>query len=692
MSQQLPKGPFEGRGAVRFVDASAEGTPALPGPDPTLTYEPYYGLKEKPFSLSADPKFLYKSPTHGPTFDDLLTGIRRREGLIVLTGEIGTGKTTLIRSVLQNLDRRTFTAFVPDPFVSREDLLKMLLVDFGVVSIADLKRGSLIGTSRADLSYSLYEFLDSLVPLQAFAVLIIDEAQNLPIPLLEEIRILSDLERRERLLQVVLVGQPELRAHMKLPEMRQLDQRVSVRCELSPLPFEDVARYVRHRLDVAGGGSPDVQFSDPAIAALFQVTKGVPRVINKVCDRALQHGYAARAHLIEAHLVATAAEGLGLAAARADGFEASPAVVPADVTSAGEPTTMPGPATGDEPPRASTVPGPGPDDGGSADRTASPTTVEGSAPAAPSVSPPVPPAAPDDTFAMAPAEYTAGGPDAAATTGHTPADTRIRQPWSRRSIVATPESAPVSEPQRTLLLSPAAAPARTRLDADRVGTGDTIAATRSSVPLQEPPQMFTAVADGTELAAFVEETELAARRARRPWLVSAAVAAGLLLAAAAGSAFWYPRYQAGLVADTRTAAPAAPAWRGPVTMPAPRLPSPEEIAAAAAARPAPSPAAQPPATTAPRGGSLSIIPASMLLVKGIGIQVASFDTPARGEQSVEELSAAGFRARVAVSDFGTQGPFAQVVIDGYTTVQDAERDAERVRALPGYADARVVSN
>ena len=173
---------------------------------------------------------LPKRRARASAFEELLNGIRRREGLITLTGEIGTGKTTLIRSVLQNLDRRTFTAFVPDPFVSREDLLKMLLVDFGVVSIADLKRGMLSGASRPDLSYPLCEFLDSLVGLQAFAVLIIDEAQNLPLPLLEEVRILSDLEGRERLLQVVLVGQPELRDHLRLPEMRQVNQRVSIRC------------------------------------------------------------------------------------------------------------------------------------------------------------------------------------------------------------------------------------------------------------------------------------------------------------------------------------------------------------------------------------------------------------------------------------------------------------------------------
>ena len=269
----------------------------------SLTYEPYYGLKEKAFSLSADPRFLFRSPEHAPAFEELLNGIRRREGLITLTGEIGTGKTTLIKTVLQDLDRRTFSAFVPDPFVSREDLLKMLLVDFGVVSIADLKRGTLNGASRPDLSYPLYEFLDSLVPLQAFAVLIIDEAQNLPLPLLEEIRILSDLEGREKLLQVVLVGQPELRAHLKLPEMRQVDQRISVRCELTPLGRDGVAGYIEHRLHIAGEGSARVEFSPAAIDAVYEGSKGTPRLINLICDRTLHHGYSARVDRIEPNFV-----------------------------------------------------------------------------------------------------------------------------------------------------------------------------------------------------------------------------------------------------------------------------------------------------------------------------------------------------------------------------------------------------
>src|SRR5262245_19047346 len=306
--------PFGGR-ALRPLSSGQEAQALAPASSSglfSLTYEPYYGLKEKAFSLAADPRFLFHSPEHAPAFEELLNGIRRREGLITLTGEIGTGKTTLIRTVLQHLDRRTFSAFVPDPFVSREDLLKMLLVDFGVVSIADLKRGSLNGATRPDLSYPLYEFLDSLVPLQAFAVAIFDEAQNLPLQLIEEIRILSDLEGREKLLQVVLVGQPELRDHLKLPEMRQVDQRISVRCELTPLGPDAIADYVRHRLNVAGDGDCRVEFADDAIEAVYQASGGTPRVINKICDRSLSKGHASCACRIEADVVVQAVRELGL--------------------------------------------------------------------------------------------------------------------------------------------------------------------------------------------------------------------------------------------------------------------------------------------------------------------------------------------------------------------------------------------
>jgi cell division septation protein DedD len=180
------------------------------------------------------------------------------------------------------------------------------------VSLTDLKRGSLSGASRPDLSYPLYEFLDSLVPLQAFAVLIIDEAQNLPLGLLEEIRILSDLEQREKLLQVVLVGQPELKSHLKMPQMRQVDQRVSVRCELAPLASNEVGKYVRHRLSVASENGNHVHFSEGAIEAIFKASRGTPRVINLICDRALQRGHQAKATVIESPLIYEAISLLGI--------------------------------------------------------------------------------------------------------------------------------------------------------------------------------------------------------------------------------------------------------------------------------------------------------------------------------------------------------------------------------------------
>jgi general secretion pathway protein A len=333
-----------------------------------LTYEPYYGLKEKPFSLSADPRFLYKSAAHAPTFEALRAGIRRREGLIVLTGEPGTGKTTLCRSVLEALDRKTFCTMVPDPFVSREDLLKMLLLDFGVMSVDDLRSGRLQGATRPELSYPLYDFLRSLVPLQAYAVLILDEAQNLSPQLLEELRILSDLEAPEKLLQLVLVGQPELRAKLKDHSMRQLDQRVSVRAELTGLDRAGVGEYIAHRLNVAGAGTDRVTFSDEAVDAIFKAAQGNPRLINLTCDKALHHGHLARTFTIGADIVKRSLAELGMtepAAAAA----ASPVPTPSPSHA---PTAVPAPA----PSHVSTaVPAPAP--------SHAPTPVPAPAPAAP---------------------------------------------------------------------------------------------------------------------------------------------------------------------------------------------------------------------------------------------------------------------------------------------------------------------
>ena len=281
----------------------------------SLTYEPYFGLREKPFSLSSDPRFFFGNSSHGAAFDTLAAGIRRREGVLVLTGEVGTGKTTLCRAVLQSLDQKTFAAFVPDPFLSREDLLKTLLVDFGVVSVDDIRSGRLRGASRTDLSYPLYDFLASLQPLKAFAVVMIDEAQNLTAELLEEVRILSDLEKNgQKLLEVFLVGQPELQSRLATSTMRQLSQRVSIRCELSPLAREDVTPYVSHRLTIAGNDGR-VQFTDAAIDLVCAASNGIPRVINLVCDRALLRAARSRKMRVEAEHVVWAVDDLKLSVA-----------------------------------------------------------------------------------------------------------------------------------------------------------------------------------------------------------------------------------------------------------------------------------------------------------------------------------------------------------------------------------------
>jgi type II secretory pathway predicted ATPase ExeA/cell division septation protein DedD len=282
-----------------------------------LTYEPHYGLKAKPFSLSTDPRTLFTAPGHAEALDDLLAAIRRREGLIVVTGQMGTGKTTLCRAALYQLDRKTFTTFVPDPFISREDLLRTLLVEFGEVSVEDLRKGRLSSASRPDLSYQLFEFLTSLESVDAFAVLVIDEAQHLGSQLLEEIRALSELEAGRKLLQIVLVGQPELESHLKKAYMRQIDQRVTTRCELKPLTRDEVTGYVSHRLALAGGTRDRVSFSPAALDLVYEVSAGIPRVINLMCDRALMRGQVEQVAVISPVLVGKAMEDLRLGSAPA---------------------------------------------------------------------------------------------------------------------------------------------------------------------------------------------------------------------------------------------------------------------------------------------------------------------------------------------------------------------------------------
>ncbi|HEY0284950.1 MAG TPA: AAA family ATPase [Vicinamibacterales bacterium] len=295
-------------------------------------YEEYFGFTEKPFSLTPDPKFLFKSESHTNAFDLLQYAVRRREGFVVITGDIGTGKTTLCRALLNQIERNTFSALVLNPFLAEEELLKLILQDFGVVSREDIKRGRLANVTKLELIETISDFLLSLLPLRATALLIIDEAQNLPMAVLEQIRILSNLETdKDKLLQIVLIGQLNLTTLLKTPQMRQLDQRVSIRHRLCPLSRDEVAAYVSHRLSVAGG-SASVTFQSKALDTMHRRTQGIPRLINLVCDRSLLEAYSARTNRISADMVFQAAESLELVEERRSRFNwfrrhASPVVM-----------------------------------------------------------------------------------------------------------------------------------------------------------------------------------------------------------------------------------------------------------------------------------------------------------------------------------------------------------------------------
>jgi type II secretory pathway predicted ATPase ExeA len=284
--------------------------PDAPSQLDALTYETFYGLREKPFSLSTDLRFLYPSVQHERAIRELLAAIRKRSGPLVLTAPVGLGKTTLCRSLVQEIDRRTVTSLVLDPPLSLDDLLQTMLVDFGVISRADLAGGSAI--TREVLTGTLRSFLESLVPLQASAVVILDEAQNLPVALLADLTaLLSTASPETGILQMVLVGQPALTTLLRDRALRLLDASVARRTDLGPLTADEVSGYVMHRLSIAGANTR-VEFDAEAIALLFAVSAGVPRVVNLLCDHAMTRGQQSSAAVIDAALIAAAAADLDL--------------------------------------------------------------------------------------------------------------------------------------------------------------------------------------------------------------------------------------------------------------------------------------------------------------------------------------------------------------------------------------------
>lgn len=257
-------------------------------------YTAFYGLREKPFNLTPDPRFLYLSEKHKEAFAHLLYGIRSRSGFVMVTGEIGTGKTTICRNLLNQLDEDTEVAFIFNPMLGPLELLRKIVSEFGI----DAK-----GTNALELTEELNEYLLEAAAKGKNCVLLIDEAQNLDPQVLEQIRLLSNLETEtEKLLQIVLIGQPELGEKLALHELRQLNQRITARYHLRPLSEKEVLQYVAYRLHVAGGRRR-VKFARSAVRAVYKISKGTPRVINALCDRALLIGFTKEVHTITKGIV-----------------------------------------------------------------------------------------------------------------------------------------------------------------------------------------------------------------------------------------------------------------------------------------------------------------------------------------------------------------------------------------------------
>jgi type II secretory pathway predicted ATPase ExeA len=270
-----------------------------------LLYQMHFGLSQAPFNITPDPSFLYRSASHREGLAQLSYGIRARKGFVVLTGEVGTGKTTLIHALLNDLNGSAHTALIFNTIIRPADLLRTVCEEFGLI---DPKRSL---QEIHDYLVSLNEFLLESYRKGENCALIIDESQNLSAEVLESIRLLSNFETsKDKLLQILLVGQPELGARLNSPELRQLKQRVMLRHHLRALSIQECCEYVSNRLKVAGGDRSI--FTPTALESVYSYSGGIPRVVNVLCDNALLTGYALGRKEIDAGIIREVAGDLNI--------------------------------------------------------------------------------------------------------------------------------------------------------------------------------------------------------------------------------------------------------------------------------------------------------------------------------------------------------------------------------------------
>lgn len=263
-------------------------------------YLKYYGLKEAPFTVTADSNLFFKSKQHQEALSTILYGINEKKGLILLTGEVGTGKTTLCKVLLRQLPSEYKTSLILNPYFSPTQLLRAIVEDFGI---------PITRFSKLDMVYALNELLISTNTQGFNAVLIIDEAQNLTVRQLEQIRLLSNLEtEKHKLIQIVLVGQPELKEKLELKSLRQIKQRITISYHILPLKKNEIKKYIDFRLKLTCAFN--VEFKECAYDCIYEFSKGIPRLVNIICDRALLAGYAKNRKTIDEALIKLCIEDL----------------------------------------------------------------------------------------------------------------------------------------------------------------------------------------------------------------------------------------------------------------------------------------------------------------------------------------------------------------------------------------------
>jgi general secretion pathway protein A len=259
-------------------------------------YEQFFGLRERPFDLTPNPRFLVLTESHREVLSNLEYGIASRKGITLVVGEAGSGKTTLIRKVLEKQGHRVHSVAITNPTLTRDEFVETMANRFGLSAAA--------ASSKSVFLRELEALLRERYTRNETTVLVVDEAQSLPIELLEEIRLLANTEtNEEKLLPVILAGQPELADRLNEPELRQLKQRVALRCELHPLTERETASYVAGRISVAGGLAPQV-FTREAVSLIHAAAGGVPRLVSVIADNALLGGFARGEKPVGSHIVA----------------------------------------------------------------------------------------------------------------------------------------------------------------------------------------------------------------------------------------------------------------------------------------------------------------------------------------------------------------------------------------------------